>query len=84
MVRADRTRNHPDKNHPINKRYSPDRLACYERDLKRVLKLVKEGQCMPTRKELHNYFLDEYGMDITTGSIHRHINLLKEGKKLWA
>ena len=72
------------KNLTIDKRYSPDRLACYERDLKRVIKLVKDGACMPTRKELHTYFLDEYGMDITTGSIHRHVNLLKAGKKLWA
>ncbi|MCP4450609.1 MAG: hypothetical protein GY809_04055 [Planctomycetes bacterium] len=72
------------KNHPINKRYSPDRLACYERDLRRVVKLVKEGRCMPTRRELHDYFLDELGMDITTGSIHRHINLIKAGKQIWA
>jgi hypothetical protein len=69
--------------YPINKRYPGEKLEAYEKDLRKVIELVKEGNCMPTRAELRTYFLTELDMDITTGSIHRHINLLKEGKQLW-
>ena len=69
--------------YPLNKRYPPKLIESYVRDLKYVVKQVEEGQCLPTRKELKEYFSDTYGIEVGEGAIHRHIQLLQKGKKLW-
>jgi hypothetical protein len=69
--------------YPLNKRYPPKLIESYLRDLRYVIKQVEEGQCLPTRRELKEYFFETYEIEISEGAIHRHITTLKKGGKLW-
>lgn len=69
--------------YPINKRYSADTITHYEKDLRRMVKLVEEGGMMPTRKDLKDFFEAEYGIIVGEGAIHRHIQLIQKGQQLW-
>ena len=69
--------------YPINKRYPPKLVAKYEKDLRLVVKLADEGRGLPTRRDLKEYFAEEYGMILGEAAIDRHIQRIRKGQLLW-
>ena len=70
----------PNKSLPLTRRYSKKLVAQYKRDMRRVVDLENEGKSRPTRAALQEYFLSEYGMDISSSTIGHHLRMLLEGK----
>ena len=82
-MKIDQLCNPSNTGYPLNKRYPKPLIAKYEKDLRRVVELAAEGNCLPTRKDLKNHFEEEYGIIVGEGAIHRHITLIQKGQSLW-
>lgn len=68
---------------PINKRYPAKTIKAYEKDLRELVGVIRNGVACPALPTLVEYFADELDMTIQAATIKRHLSILLKGGKLW-
>ena len=70
---------------PITTRYSKALRKKYQADLQEVVDAVADGQGMPAATSLREYFMLVRHMNVSEGTIRRHLKQLQNGAtQLWA
>ncbi len=70
-------------NLPLTTRYTKEQLGKYEADLKHVVTSLEMGACIPAAHDLKSYFQKERGINVSEGTIRRHLRTIQLGHKIW-
>jgi len=68
---------------PLSARYNEETLAKYAADLRFVVDQMADGRARPTWPALIEHFKTEYGVEVGSDTLRRHIEILQKGEELW-